>query len=299
MLCIKPCTEAGHVYRCDTTIGDKLKPTDTIQAVMSDLHTGSIHALTLARAWQGEHTQVISPRSKQIEIRKHLDEYTSQIALARKDKKLKLIIDGDAIDGVHHNTQDVFTRDIKEQADVHIEIMIDIQKKMKWQKGDELYYVKGTEIHTTDMEHYIAEELNAVPDRAGNHAHDCLDVETNGIISRFIHHGPGAGDGANEGNAMRNWVKAIYFDAVKDGDAVPDIVYTGHVHNPTYAPYSYRHGMEFKVMHGIILPSWQEKNRYAWMKAPKSKNKIGAVLHEIKADGTICVPKFIVMGYKV
>lgn len=274
-----------------------MKPTDTIHAVMSDLHTGSIFALTIARPWQGQHTQVISPRSRQIEIRKHLDRYTSYIADLRKGKKLKLIINGDAIDGVHHDTQDIFTRDIGEQAEVHIEIMAEIQKRMKWQRGDELYYVKGTETHTKDTEEYIAEQLNAIPANDGSYAHDSLDVMTNGTVSRFIHHGPTAGAGPNEGNGLYNFLKTIYYDAVKDGDVVPDVVYTGHVHNPTWRTFEHRSGMEYKQMHGIITPSWQEKNRYAWMKAPISKNKIGATSQEIKEDGTICVPKFCVMGY--
>jgi hypothetical protein len=230
-------------------------------------------------------------------MREHLDRYTGEVAKARKGKKLKLIVNGDAIDGDHHNTPDVFTRDINEMADLHIEIMADIQKKMGWQKGDELYYIKGTEVHTSDKEHYIAEQLNAVPDKDGNYAHDSFDVVTNGKVSRFVHHGPGAGAGANEGNAVRNWLKAIHYDAMKDGIETPDIIYTGHVHNPTYATFETRKGMDYKIIHGIITPSWQAKNRYAWMKAPVSRNKIGGVIHEIKEDGTICVPKFSIMGY--
>jgi len=274
-----------------------LKNSDTIQAVISDLHTGSIHALTVARKWKGERTMWVFPRSEQVAMREHLDRYTGEVAKARNGKKLKLIVNGDAIDGDHHNTPDVFTRDINEMADLHIEIMADIQKKMGWQKGDELYYIKGTEVHTSDKEHYIAEQLNAIPDKEGNYAHDSFDVVTNGKVSRFVHHGPGAGAGANEGNAVRNWLKAIHYDAMKDGIETPDIIYTGHVHNPTYATFETRKGMDYKIIHGIITPSWQAKNRYAWMKAPVSRNKIGGVIHEIKEDGTICVPKFSIMGY--
>lgn len=55
--------------------------------------------------------------------------------------------------------------------------------------------------------------------------------------------------------------------------------------------------MAFKIIHGVILPSWQQKTRYAWQAAPVARNKIGGVYQEIKADGTICNPVFSVMGY--
>jgi hypothetical protein len=111
-----------------------------------------------------------------------------------------------------------------------------------------------------------------------------------------VHHGPSRGKGANEGNPVINWLKNIYYDALKDGSQTPDIIYTGHVHDPTYASWAWR-GQNFTwhQMHGVILPSWQMKTTYAWMKAPVSKNRIGGVYQEIKADGTIAIPKFCVM----
>jgi len=113
-----------------------------------------------------------------------------------------------------------------------------------------------------------------------------------------VHHGPGAGMGANEGNTMRNWMKSIQLDASKDGKRPPDILYTGHVHQPTYSSFVYRIGMIFKTIHGIILPSWQNKTRYAYMRSPVSVNKVGGVYQVITADGVIGVPRFCIMGYE-
>jgi hypothetical protein len=149
-------------------------------------------------------------------------------------------------------------------------------------------------VHTGESEDYIGRELNAV--KCGDfHAYEFLELNTNGVLSWFVHHGPNKGGGANEGNTVRNWLKEIYFDALKDERRVPDIIYTGHVHAPTYSSYVYRKQMDFKTMHGIICPSWQMKTAYAYMKVPVGANKIGGVIHEIKADGTITVPKFSVL----
>lgn len=273
------------------------KNKDVLQIVLSDMHSGSNYALFVEKEWKGLNNMSHFPRSDQIEIRQHFDRYANEVLERRKGKQVRMIINGDAIDGDHHQSGDVCTVNPLEQSNIHIQIMSEFQKRIDWQRGDEIYYVKGTQIHTGDWEDYIGNEMNAVPN-GEYHAFESLDLETNGRLSRFVHHGPSGGDGANEGNAVRNWLKSFYFDAVKDGDRIPDIVYTAHVHNPTYSTYEWRKGMNFNVLHGVITPAWQLKTRYAWKRAPKAKNKIGGVIHEIKADGTIAVPRFCVMGYE-
>ena len=267
---------------------------DTLQVVLSDTHSGSNFALFLPRVWNGKKGNNHTPTSSQLKIRERFLIYADEIRQMRQGKKIRLVHDGDAIDGDHHASGDVCTLNPLEQADIHIELMIELQRLIDWQAGDELYYLKGTKVHVGEFENYIGRELNAVSD-GEFYSWEYLELETNGVMSWFVHHGPGRGEGANEGNPVKNWLKNIYFEALKDKRRIPDIVYTGHVHSPTYNTHVYREKMNFKTMHGIILPSWQMKTEYAWMKVPVSKNKIGGVVHEIKADGTITTPYFSIM----
>jgi len=266
---------------------------DVLQVVVSDFHSGSNHALFLDREWQGKNTSHI-PRSGQVLIRAHFEAFAEEVRQARQGKRVRLVHNGDAIDGDHHNSGDVCTINPLEQSDIHIALMAELQKRIDWQAGDELYYTRGTHVHVGEFENYIARELNAIPD-GDFYTWNFLALETNGILSWFVHHGPTRGDGANEGNSMRNWLRNIWIDSLKDGTRAPDILYTGHVHNPTYSTYVYRSQADFKMLHGVILPSWQMKTAYAWMRAPVCKNKIGGVMHEIKADGTVAIPKFYLM----
>lgn len=266
---------------------------DVLRVVVSDFHSGSNYALFPNRQWQGKHTTHI-PRSIQIAIRGEFERFADKVLAEREGKSIELIHDGDAIDGDHHHSGDVCTLDPVEQADLHIELMVEFQKRIDWRKGDKLYYTRGTQVHVNEFESYIGREMNAVPD-GDFFCWDFLELKTNGVTSWFVHHGPGRGNGANEGNPVKSWLKNIYFDSVNDKSAAPDIVYTGHVHNPTYNVHVYREKMDFRMMHGIILPSWQAKTTYTWMKAPVSKNKIGGVRHEIKADGSITLPRFSVL----
>lgn len=266
---------------------------DILQVVIADTHSGSNYALFLNREWHGIKTSHI-PRAKQLQIRQQFETYAAEVRQARIGKQVKLVINGDAIDGDHHRSGDVCSLIEKEQADIHIELMTEFQSLIDWQAGDEIYYTKGTQTHVHEQEYYIGKEMNAIPD-GDFYAWNILKLESNGVVSWFVHHGPTRGKGSNEGNSMRNWLKDIYNEAVKDGTSIPDIVYTGHVHDPTYSSYIYRNKMEFKTIHGIILPSWQMKTDYGYQVAAVNKNKIGGVYHQIKADGTICVPVFSVM----
>ena len=267
---------------------------DILRVVISDMHSGSNYALFLDHDWQGRHTSIIRPKSQQKKIREQFVKFTEQIKIARKDRTIELIHNGDAIDGDHHHSGDVCTLDTTEQANIHIELMQEFQKRIEWQAGDKLYYTIGTRIHTGEQENEIAKQLNA--EMAGDfHSWEFLELNTFGVLSWFVHHGPAAGDGANEGNIMRNWLKKIYFDALKDERRPPDVVYSGHVHVPTYSTYIYRQKMNFKTMHGIITPSFQMKTKYALQKVPTNRNKIGGVMQIITKDGLIGNPFFSVV----
>jgi hypothetical protein len=274
-----------------------LKNSDTLHVVMSDMHSGSNHALFLSHEWQGEETPVIYPRGAQAKIRKHFEDYAAQVKTARKGVKVRLILNGDLIEGWHHAQNDVATMDIVEQAEINIELVEEFKNKIDWQRGDELYIVKGTHVHTGDMENHIGKQINAMQN-GKSYCFETLELMTNGVRCLIAHHGPGAGEGHNEGNAMTNFLKRIYFSRMKDGDPIPDILYTGHVHSPTYAAFVTRQKMEYKIMHGVILPSWQEKTRYAHMRAPVSVNRIGGIWQMITAGGLIGVPQFCVMDSK-
>jgi hypothetical protein len=272
-----------------------MKQNDVLQVEIADLHSGSNYALFPNKFWQGINNANHTPTSRQVEIYNHFAKFGDLVGEMRKGKKVILIHGGDAIDGDHHNSGDVCSIYENEQVDIHEELIIDLKKRMKWQAGDELYYTKGTNIHTRENEETIARDLDAVPAPDGQSCWQMLELETNGKLTWVVHTGPGRGNGPNEGNLVRSWLKNIYFDSLKDGKRPPDILYTAHVHDLTYATYDYRNGMEFTLMHGLIIPSWQEKTRYGYMRAPVARNKIGGVIHEIKADGTVCVPKFCVM----
>lgn len=113
--------------------------------------------------------------------------------------------------------------------------MQDFMKRVGFdkKKGDELHYVRGTEIHVKDAENELAQELGAVRVESGLYVNEILSLDINGTKNLFAHHGKQRGNGQNEGNALRNFLRDIRSDREKDGLPRVDALWSGHTHGHT------------------------------------------------------------------
>jgi hypothetical protein len=266
---------------------------DTVIIVLSDMHSGGSTALFPNRFWEStttEHNH--TPTGRQKILYQHFEACMELAAQNRRGKRLIVVHDGDAIEGVHHDTHQIITPNKAEQSALHIELMNEFLKSVKFNKngGDLLYYVNGTETHTGDVEQSIAKDLRAERNPAGGHVFDLLEMNINGRLLWFVHHGKKRGAGANEGNELRNWLRDVYWDCIKRNVQPPDFIVTGHTHTPAYQNYVIPRDNSFHIIHGVICPSWQEKTRYAHQVSPVDRNEIGAVYLEVRADGEIKTP---------
>lgn len=264
---------------------------DTLIAGLSDLHSGSSVALFPDRFMQfkhGNHT----PTQAQREMYDHFLACADYAGKQRKGKRLVVVHNGDAIEGVHHSTRQVVTYVKDEQAEIHSELMDTFLGRVKFSRkaGDKLFYVSGTEAHVNDKEDQIAKDLPTEPNPEGGWVFDHLELRVNGRVIWFVHHGPRRGNGPNEGNALRNWLRDLYWDCEKVGHTPPDLVLSGHTHTPAYNTYTVSRGDGYHTVHGVICPSWQRKTRFAYRVAPVERNEVGAVFVEVRADGEIRTP---------
>ncbi len=251
---------------------------------MSDMHSGGTTALfpDYRMSFKVDEDEYLdhSPTKKQTEMYKHWIHCAKTIKEISKDKRIVIVHNGDAIEGLHHNSIQVISPTIEHHREIHIELMekfINVSGFTK-NNGDELMYVSGTESHTRYEEPKIAKYFDAK-------YHNELKLKLNGRTIWYTHHGASAGDGANRGDAYRNWLKRIYQNCVFDKVDKPDLVVTAHYHKPIYQSYVF----DYHTIHGVILPSWQQKTRYAYKVAPFQRNDIGMTITEISEAGDIRV----------
>jgi hypothetical protein len=272
-------------------------------AVISDMHTGSSTALFPINGYrgEGEESNIVMPNKRQEDIYPVFDKFSNEVKEQRIGEGLVVVMLGDAIDGFHHGSMQESLFQPKDQCQAHKILMQDFLDKAGFNSfwGDELYYIRGTESHVADNEQEIAKELGAKPSDSGLYVHNFLELNINGMIHAFYHHGGSRGQGENEGNSLRNSLRDLRVDREKDGLQRLDAVWTGHTHGHTWNTHIRReNGGQFHEMHGIICPSFQAKTIYANGKVPKAVNSVGATYAHIRSDGTMSRPVFIVKPTK-
>ena len=262
---------------------------DALVVVLSDMHSGSTKALFPNRFWQFQHTNH-TPTDDQKAMWGHFETCAKGIQQARKGKRLIVVHDGDAIEGVHNGSPQIVTRLKEEQVQIHVDLMDYFLRTVGFDRGDRLYYTIGTETHTDDNEECCAADLDAEETPDGRHVFNALEMQVNGRALWFTHHGPYAGRGANKGNSLRNWLRDIFWESLEASKQPPDMVVTGHTHDPFYNTYVQNYRGSYHTVHGIICPSWQLKTRFAYKVAPIAKNKIGLASFVVHGDGEIRPP---------
>ena len=260
------------------------------------MHTGSSTALFPARGFKakGRDGNHVSPNAKQTEIHPTFVRFAGEVAKARKGKRLIVVHNGDAIDGFHHGSLQESLFQINDQCAAHVALMQEFMRRVGFKRGDELYYVVGTETHVGNSENDIARELGAVKVDDETYVHEILELNVNGMTHVFAHHGKARGAGQNEGNSLRNFLRDIRADREKDGLPPIDVLWSGHTHGHTYNTHIARKRSDFHVLHGVICPSWQAKTRYALGKVAMAVNSIGGVYARVSVDGLMGVPRFVV-----
>lgn len=251
-------------------------------------------ALVPNKFWQSRVNDVNhTPTERHRRLYEHFRHCLTVGRMARKDKRLIVVHNGDSIDGWHHQTIDLITHDLDEQAEIHIDLMDEAMRALRFdrKKGDKLYYIHGTETHTLNKENFIAKDLNAEQTPEGRFVFEHLELNVNGRKIWFAHHGPRRGEGASEGDGLRNWLKRNYWKRTNEKEYIPDVIVTGHTHLAAYNTYVIRD----TIVHGLICPAWQEKTRFAYKVAPTDKNEIGAIFLTVTKDGHILPPEMPIM----
>jgi len=255
----------------------------TLIAELADLHIGGTTALFLNHNWRGENGRSHIPSPEQLKIYQHFMECADKLK-QRAYEKLTLIIGGDAIDGNHHDSDELITRDLPEQAEIHKELLRDFMARAGFIVGvDRLIYVRGTQVHTENQEARIAADLGA-------EIADHVEINIDSYKLWFLHKGARAGKGINKGNSLRNALRDIYFECLDGGKPMPDMVSYAHYHQPVRESFD----GERKEIRGYISPCWQMKTRFSYGCAPTELNKIGMTTFYTSFNG-LSRPEFHIL----
>jgi hypothetical protein len=263
----------------------------TVVAVVNDLHVGSPFAISPAR-WLMHDGSEFHPNELQQHILAHWCACWANVAKLRKGARLIVIVLGDVVEGLHHDTTEITTARIDTQEAMSVAVIESALKIAKFNnRTDALRFVNGTPAHDGNGSASLERVARDVLDRDANDgtraAHDILRLTVNGV--RFdVTHKPGSGPGSRAhtlGNAFHGWLRSLYFSALEDAQAPPRYVLTAHHH--AYLRRDVHATRGHVALTGIICPSWKVKDEYVYRVAPFALSSIGMLAFDVQPDGAV------------
>lgn len=231
-----------------------------------------------------------SPSQGQRIIWQQYEEGINNVATLRKGKQLILTVNGDPVEGMHHDTTQLITSRIEEQEDIFSDVFDWTLKQLKFneKKGDKLFFTTGTPAHGDNgnqSDERIASQFDGVVKmRDARYTWDRLLLDINGVMFDIAHQGPSPGSRAwTRENGLRNTLKSIYFDALNNNSPIPDWWIRSHVH--TYVKDTY-HGLQQDIS-GVLTPALQLKTEHAYKNHSVKLAHIGIVYMTIKDNGKV------------
>lgn len=196
------------------------------------------------------------------------DEVKRLRGAGRKRRTLYVIINGEIIDGDHHNTTQLITRNCVTQLGIAILAFEPVFNL----KPDHIFMIRGTPAHSGEngqWDEAFARDIRAEKDQlSGTHSWWWLPLEVEGILFDIAHHGRSGYRPWTVHNAPNMLAAQIMMDYAAKGDRIPDLALRGHVHKALDSWDNY----PVRVLNN---PSWQFSTGYGQRIAPGEILPIG------------------------
>lgn len=185
------------------------------------------------------------------------DEWVPQVT---KGEPYYIVHNGDAIDGVHHNSVTQITHNITDQIAIAYAVL---NPRIQHKKCLGYYHIRGTEAHvgkSAQSEEGLARALGAIPDDKGNHARWDMWLRLQKYLIHFTHH-VGTTQSANyESTAVWKEMVEAYTESGRWLQEPPDMVVRSHRHRQFEIKTATKKGYGMS----IVTPAWQLKTPFVY-----------------------------------
>ena len=248
--------------------------------VLSDLHSGCQMALCPPEGARLDSGGVYKPGKTQAKLWPIWLDFNKWIEQVTGGKDFDLVMNGDAIDGVHHGSTTQFSHNIGDQVSLAYDILKPLVNKARF-----YYHIRGTEAHVGkegEHEERLAKSLNAVPNEEGQYARHALWKRmggNSGPLVHILHHVGTTGSSAYEATAVYKELVESYVEAGRWGDVPPQAIVRSHRHRYIKTEIGSGRGYAFAV----VTPAWQGKTTFAYKipGARQSESQFGGIVLKI------------------
>lgn len=256
--------------------------------VMSDIHAGSSYGLMPKR--QIVHGgQVITPNALQKWLLACWRDFWEWADITTDGCKWAFVLDGDAIEGMHHCTTEVISADVGDHKAAAIELLAPIAER-----ADAFYMIEGTECHTANIEHSIGKALGAAKCHMGSgHVLDAwpqLAVSVNGCFGIIRHHIGTTTRPYLEATQLGVQLNVDRLECMRAGMPQPKFLVSAHRHQ--YGDYSDGDAVS------VVCPPWQGLTRHGRKVVPAATTRVGGIILDFREAGPDQKPRLMDRIYK-
>ena len=230
--------------------------------VISDLHIGCKLGLCRPDGAELDDGGVYMPSRFQKETWGHWDVFWKEfVPKATNGEPWALVINGDAIDGVHHDVRTTISNNLQDQSELAYSILEPVVSR-----AQAYYHIRGTEAHSGKSgqeEERLAKRLGAVPNSEKQYARWDLWARVGEGLIHCLHHIGTTSSSAHEASAVNAELTAAFVEAARWGEEAPDMVVRSHRHRHLALYVSCARGKGWAV----VTPGWQLKTPLAWKMA--------------------------------
>jgi len=187
--------------------------------------------------------------------------WTKWVPVVTKGEPYGIVVNGDLLDGVHHDSVTQITHNLTSQSRIAYEVLSPLLEAKKCKGG--LFVLRGTEAHggkSGQQEEALAFELGAHKDKEGRSARWELWLKVGDGLVHALHHIGVTGSQAYEATAVQKELTESYVEAARWGERPPDIIIRAHRHRYIKTEVATERGRA----QGVVLPGWQGKTPFAF-----------------------------------
>jgi hypothetical protein len=248
--------------------------------VVSDLHSGcrmGLHPLEPSRLDGGGQYVPSTVQKKMWSLwREFWDQW---VPVVTKREPYDLVVNGDAIDGVHHRSTTQVSHNMEDQQRI-AEACLRREVERCHKRGGTMFHIRGTEAHvgqSGEFEERLARNLGAKPNTEGQYARfDLWKRVGERCLVHLLHHVGTTSSAAHESSAVNAELTAEYVEAARWKREPPDFIVRSHRHRSIAVDLNSAKGYAA----AIVTPAWQLKTPYVWKipGARVSEPQLGGVL---------------------
>jgi len=226
--------------------------------IISDIHAGCQMALCPPSGIHLDNGGIYMPSEFQRGLWKFWNKFHKWVKKVMEGKPYILVVNGDALDGVHHNSTHQISHDLDDQQDLAYKILKPVVDRAR-----KYYHIRGTSAHVGEAgvyEEMLARRLGAIPNDLHQYARHDLWLEIGDSLAHIMHTIGTTGSVAYESTAVHKELVEALNESARYNERPPDAIVRSHRHRYFETKWASAQGRQFSV----VTAGWQGKTPFVY-----------------------------------